>query len=71
MKPVYLPYLKNTDLIVENINISDEKYRDFIEPLGIHGVPTFLLVDDDKVKHRFEGYDRNATSEKNLDRLVI
>ena len=70
MKPVYLPYLKNTDLIVENINISEEKYKDFIEHLGIHGVPTFLLVEDAEVKHRFEGYDKNATSEKNLERLV-
>lgn len=70
MKPVYLPYLKNTDLIVENINISEEKYRDFIEPLGVHGAPTYFLVKDNILVHRFEGYGNNNSPEENLERLT-
>lgn len=69
MKPVYLPFLENTNLIVENINISDETYKDFIKDLGIHGVPTYLLVKDSTVLHRFEGYDVKGTPEENLNRL--
>jgi thiol-disulfide isomerase/thioredoxin len=70
MKPVYLPALDDSDYHYELINISQEKNAEFSQKLGIRGVPAYLIVKDNVVKHRFEGFDTSKTGSENVKELM-
>jgi thiol-disulfide isomerase/thioredoxin len=70
MKPVYIPALEKSHYKYEVINISNDKNAEFARTLGITGVPGYLIVKDNVVKHRFEGFDTTLTERKNAEDLM-
>jgi thiol-disulfide isomerase/thioredoxin len=70
MKPVYIPALEKSHYKYEVINISNDKNAEFSKKLGITGVPAYLIVKDNIVKHRFEGFDSSLTEKKNREDLM-
>ncbi len=69
MKPVYLPYFKDSDVQLEEINTSDENSSKFAAAVGIEGIPAYLLVKDGVVKYRFEGFNNELTKEEHYSML--
>jgi thiol-disulfide isomerase/thioredoxin len=70
MKPVYIPALKKSNYDYELINISDDKNAEFSKKLGIRGVPAYIIVKDNIVKHRFEGFNSSLSEKENVENLM-
>ena len=70
MAPVYLPILEEMKVNIEQINLNDEKGKEFADTLGIQAVPVLLFIKDNTEVHTLEGFDTSKSAESHKEILM-